>query len=72
MCQAEKVIINGMTSGSRPVTSGVPQDFILGPVLFNVFISGLDARLKRMLSKLIDHTNLGGSVDSLKGEILTG
>ncbi|CAM4553252.1 unnamed protein product [Caretta caretta] len=54
------VLLKGELSGWWEVTSGVPQGSVLGPILFNLFITDLSTKSGSVLIKFVDDTKLGG------------
>jgi len=66
-CQAQRVVISGTKSCWWPVTSGVLQEMILGPVLFNALIKDLGDGTECTMSKFADDRKLGRVANTPEG-----
>ncbi len=55
----QKVVINGTVSDWGPVTSGVPQGAVLGPVLFRIYQNDIDDGLNNFIFRFADDTKIG-------------
>jgi len=61
------ITVNGSMSKWRPGMSSVLRGSILGPVLFNIFVSDMETGIDCTLSKLANDTKLYGVVNAPEG-----
>ncbi|CAM4552508.1 unnamed protein product [Caretta caretta] len=64
----QRVTLKGELSDWKEVTSGVPQGSVLGPILFNLFITDLGTKGRNVLIKFADDTKLGGIANTEKDQ----
>lgn len=65
---SQRVVINGFVSRWRPAISCVPQGPVLGPVLFNIFISDTDSEVKGTFIMFVDDLKLSSTDDAKEGQ----
>ena len=58
----QRVVLNGVKSEWLPVMSGVPQDSVLEPALFIIYINDIEANVSISVPKFADDTNLYSNV----------
>jgi hypothetical protein len=60
----QSIVVNGSSSESLPVSSGVPQNSVLGPLLFLVYINDLPQRVKSKVRLFADDTAIYLTISS--------
>ncbi len=58
----QRVVIDGTASDSVPVTRGVPQGSVLGPVPFIIYIDDIDIGFNNFIFKFANDTIIGNSI----------
>ena len=54
--RSQNVLLNGVKSDNIPVSSGVPQGSVLGPILFLAYINDLPEQVKSNVRLFADDT----------------
>ena len=54
----QQVVLNGRKSCPVPVTSGVPQGSVLGPLLFSIFVNDLPSIVSSLIYLFTDDTKI--------------
>ena len=64
--RSQTVVLDNEHSDSVPVTSGVPQGSVLGPILFLVYINDLPEQTKSKVRLFADDTAIYLAVSSIQ------
>ena len=67
--RSQVVVVDGATSSTVPVTSGVPQGSVLGPLLFLVFINDINSNISSQIRLFADDTIIYRAIKSAADQI---
>ncbi len=62
----QRVVIDAAVSDWIPVTSGVPQGSVFGPVLFIIHINNIDVRLNNFIAEFADDAKIGKGIITIR------
>ena len=70
MNRKQKVVLNGVSSQSRDVTSGVPQGSILGPLLFLLYVNDLPNVVDSLMSLFADDSKIARVINTVEDSLM--
>ena len=62
----QRVVLNGQESSWKPLSSGVPQGSVLGPLLFLIYINDLTQNISSTMKLFADDSSLFIKVNDIK------
>lgn len=62
----QRVVIGNDKSSWKPVTSGIPQGSVLGPILFTIFINDMPDVVKSFMKLFADDAKLFRAIESME------
>ncbi|KAJ7416689.1 rna-directed dna polymerase from mobile element jockey-like [Pitangus sulphuratus] len=66
-CHTQRAVVNGLMPKRTSVMRDIPQGSVLGPALFNIFVSDMDRRIECTLSQFANDIKLQGAIDTMEG-----
>ena len=64
--RSQKVVVDGQSSSTKPVTSDVPQGSVLGPILFVIYINDLPEVIQCFIKLFADDSKLYRRVSKME------
>ena len=62
----QRVVVGGQMSSWKPVTSGIPQGSVLGPLLFSIFINDMPDLVNSMMKLFADDAKIFKAIESIE------